>query len=101
MTKEEREKAIKSLKEWRDYFESLDLDSESPEDDPTNEADSLEAFKLGIEALSEESKIDKIVAEIKKLKCFSFTMGNGKVEKTPLINKDVVLDIINKYREVE
>ena len=45
--------------------------------------------------------LDKIVAEIGKLSCFSFTMGNGKVVETPLVNKDVVANIVKKYKESE
>lgn len=54
MTREEIEKAIRVLKEWQSYYESLDLDSESPEDDPTSEADSLEAFNLSLALLKRE-----------------------------------------------
>ena len=51
------------------------------------------AIDTAIEALSEESKLDKIVAEIKGIKYLSCPQ--------PEVVLNDVLDIINKYREVE
>ena len=73
MTKEEREKAIKNIKEHC-YFANL-----LPQ--------AKEALDMAIEALSEESKLDKIVAEIE--------------ENYHITSYKDCLDIINKYREVK
>lgn len=54
MTREEIEMAIREISEMRDYCESLDLDSESPEDDPTSETDMLESFNISLALLKRE-----------------------------------------------
>ena len=48
MTREEIELAIKKISEMKSYYDNLILDEESPEDDPTNEADMVEAFDLSL-----------------------------------------------------
>lgn len=57
MTREEIEKAIRELTEMIDYCNQLDLDAGSEEDDPTNEADMLEAFNLSLALLKRELQI--------------------------------------------
>lgn len=62
------ELAIKKLKEFIAYYEQLDLDVESEEDDKTNEADCLDAFRYALNAIETNCKweetIEKIKAEI-------------------------------------
>jgi len=50
-------------------------------------------FGLAIKALEQEPVLDKIIAEIDSLERFEI-----RGEKTPLINGDNVLQIIDKYR---
>lgn len=54
MTREEIELAIKKISEMKSYYDNLILDEESPEDDPTNEADMVEAFDLSLALLKRE-----------------------------------------------
>jgi hypothetical protein len=54
------------------------------------------AIKEAIKALEQEPVIDKIRAEIEKLQTYKMFIG----EKTVYVERDDVLAIIDKYKEV-
>jgi len=59
------ELAIKKLNEFIDYYEQLDLDSGSEEDDKTNEADCLDAFIYAVNAIETNDKLEEAIENIK------------------------------------
>ncbi len=96
MTKEEREKAISKIKDIQDDLGCFCLTGKFYNDE---EAARIDALNLAVEVLSEESKLDKIVAEIENIPWTFKNITSDGIEYD--IRKSAVINIINKYRRKE
>lgn len=83
----EREMTIEYLKGIQEKY----VEGEGYEKHPLPE---WYALDNAIKTLEQEDVLDKIKTEIKNLKRFEI-----RGEKTPLINGDKALDIVDKYRK--
>ena len=89
MTREERKEAIKVIKNY-------DLNNPKVNSLLFSAEEITNAFDCALEALEQESVLDKVKAEIKQLRLHKaqFITGDNKV----CIDSQEVLNVINKYR---